>query len=220
MDERSHGNINDLLNRAASVRDPVKAQHAFHRARSLMQQCQVPGPYTGGYTREPACVPHSNIQMDAVHPPLAGDYCQPMLAPSRILVVEDIPAVEPQQTTPGERLEFSAGGGWIIGWRGSAIDYTTGAFRVDALTQASIGVRLTFNGEEEIITNGQSLDFVRYSDVFPATMNYAPMLRRVDVKDILITQCRNYQPAAPLGHTLNPTLAFQFWREKYPGANG
>jgi hypothetical protein len=143
-----------------------------------------------------------------------------MLAPSRILVVGDIPEVEPQQPSPGERLEFSAGGGWLIGWRGSAIDYTEGAFRVDELTAASLGVRLTFNGEEEIITNGQSMDFVRFSDVFPPTMNYAPILRRVDVKDILICQFFNFQPAAPAGHNLQPTLAFQFWRERYPGANG
>jgi len=216
--EQQYGQVSELLHEAASVRDATKAQHAFHRARALMA-----GPYTGGYTREPACIPHSNIPMDAVHPPLAGDYCQPMLAPSRILVVQDIPAVAPQQTTPGERLEFSSGGGWVIGWRGTVADLTVGAFRVDALTQWSIGVRASVNaGDEQLITNGETFDFVRYSDLFPvASFNYAPLLRRMDVKDTLFFNFRNFQPVAQDGgHTLYPTLSFQFWREKYPGANG
>lgn len=216
--EQQHAMVNELLHEAASVRDATKAQHLFHRARAMM-----PGPYTGGYTREPACVPHSNIPMSAVHPPLAGDYLQPMLAPSRILVVQDIPGVEPQQTTPGERLEFSSGGGWLIGWRGTVADWTLGAFRVDALTQHSIGVRVSVNaGDEQLITNGETFDFVRFSDLFPiAAMNQAPILRRMDIKDTLNFNFRNFQPVAQEGgHILYPTLSFQFWRERYPGSNG
>lgn len=216
--QRRYNNVSELLHEAASVPNAQKAQHSFHRARAM-----IPGPYTGGHSREPACVPHSNIPMSAVHPPLAGDYNQPMLAPSRILVVQDIPSVDPQDTSPGEKLEFSSGGGWLIGWRGTVADWTQGAFRVDALTQHSIGVQCSVNaGDEQLITNGESFDFVRYSDIFPiAAMNYAPILRRIDVKDSLFFNFRNFQPlAAAGGHALTPTLAFQFWREKYPGMNG
>ena len=36
------------------------------------------------------------------------------MAPSRILVVPDIQNAGPGATTPGARLEFSAGGGWLL----------------------------------------------------------------------------------------------------------
>jgi hypothetical protein len=220
MDDRRrrYENVSELLHEAASVPNAQKAQGAFHRARAM-----IPGPYTGGVTREPACVPHSNIPMSAVHPPLAGDYCQPMLAPSRILVVQNIPSIDPQDTSPGEKLEFSSGGGWLIGWRGSVADWTQGAFRVDALTQHSVGLTASVNaGDEQLITNGESFDFVRFEDIFPlGAMMYAPLLRRIDVKDSLFFHFRNFQPlAAQGGHALTPSLAFQFWREKYPGMNG
>jgi hypothetical protein len=212
MDSRQrHQAINTLLARAAQEQSAPAAQAAYRGARQLIDQ-----RYTGGATREPFCPPHNQIQMDQVHPPLAGDYCQPMLAPSRILVVPDIPAVGPQQATPGERLEFSAGGGWLIGWRGTAIDYTPAAFRSDQLTQASIGVRMFINDGEELITNGLGTDFARFSDLFPPAGQYAPILRRVDVKDILNLQFYNFQPLAT-GADLQVSVAFQFWREKYPG---
>jgi len=212
MDRRTHDQVSELLDRAA--RDPYghEAQRALRHAQRLMDP-----RYTGGASREPFCPPHSQIQIDQVHPPLAGDYNQPMLAPSRILVVPNIPTVDPQEVSPGERLEFSAGGGWLIGWRGTAIDFTEGAYRVDMLTQATCQVRMWINDGEELITNGLGFDFVSFADVFPPTMNYAPILRRVDVKDILNFQFRNIQPEGDASAALQPTMAFLFWREKYPG---
>lgn len=213
MDDRErHARINALLSRASGTPGAAEAQGALRQARHEIDRWQ----YTGGSSREPYCPPHSQIQLDQVHPPLAGDYCQPILAPSRILVVPDIPTVAPQAVSPGERLEFSAGGGWLIGWRGSSIDFTAGAFRVDALTMATLQVRMWINDGEELVTNGRGTDFVSFLDVFPPTGHYGPILRRVDVKDILNFQFRNIQPVAG-GATLRPTLAFMFWREKYPG---
>lgn len=211
MDPRQqHQAINKLLAQAVQDPDAMRAQGSLREARSLMT-----GRYTGGGTSEPHCPPHNQIQMDQVHPPLAGDYMQPVLAPSRILVVPEIPEVAPQAVSPGERLEFSAGGGWLIGWRGTSIDFTPGAFRSDQLTQATMQVRMFLNDGEELITNGIGFDFVSFSDLFPPSSNYAPILRRVDVKDALNLQFRNIQPLQ--ASTLQPTLAFQFWREKYPG---
>lgn len=213
MDARQrHAHISALLDQAA--RDPrgIQAQSALRQAHAALDP-----RYTGGVMREPDCPPHNQIQMDQVHPPLAGDYLQPMLAPSRVLVVPDIPTVEPASVSAGERLEFSAGGGWLIGWRGTAIDFTPGGYRVDMLTQATCQVRMWINDGEELITNGMGFDFASFSDLFPPGMLYAPILRRVDVKDILNLQFRNIQPNIDGSADLQPTMAFLFWREKYPG---
>jgi hypothetical protein len=230
---------------AAASPDPTHAAQAYQRAQLLMrtagpvgitppqhalgppvpQQIGPPAPSphfpqpTGGASGVPCgCVGPNAYQIDQVHPPKScgPDYVQAMMPPSRILVVPDIPAVAPQAVSPGERLEFAAGGGWLIAWRGSAVDYTAGAFRMDELTLASIGVRMFLNDGEELITNGQGTDFAFMSDLFPSTQQWSPIMRRVDVKDILNLQFVNRQPVAG-GSILTPSLMFAFWREKYPG---
>lgn len=193
------------------VRAP-EAQLALRQARAIVANAQ----YTGGSSvAAPSTCPPAGYQLDQVHPPACGDYITPLMAPSRWLVVPNIPVVAPQATSPGVVLRFSAGGGWLIGWRGSSIDFTAGAFRADELTRATLQLQMRLNDGEELITNGQGLDFMSLSDVFPPGTVISPIMRRVDVKDILTVTWRNIQPAG--GAILTPTLAFSFWREKYPG---
>jgi hypothetical protein len=138
------------------------------------------------------------------------------MAPSRYLVVPAIPQVDPGDTTPGERLEFSAGGGWLIGWRGVAIDNTPGVEAAGRYEQANLGVSMFLNDGEELITNGVATDFARFGDLFGDAVQWSPLMRRVDVKDVLNLRFRNFQPVAT-GNTIQPSLLFSFWREKYPG---
>jgi hypothetical protein len=139
------------------------------------------------------------------------------MAPSRWLVVPGIPAVPPNSdTTAGIRLEFSAGGGWLIGWRGRVGNLAAaGVISADDSDQRSIGVRMFLNDGENLITNGIGADFAPFTDLFADAVQWSPIMRRVDVKDVLNFAFRNFQPAG--GDTLTPSLTFAFWREKYPG---
>lgn len=199
------------LLQAASSRDPVAAQAAFSEMNAFVAPRQ-PNGYGDAY---PATVPHSTIQADQIHPPLNGDYIEPMLAPSRLLVVPDSPDVDPGDTSNQVDLEFSAGGGWLIGWRGVAVDFTPGAGAAGRFEQASMGVRMFLNDGEELITNGRAADFAPFLTIFGESVSMTPILRRVDVKDTLHLLFRNFQPAG--GATLRPFVTFAFWREKYPG---
>jgi hypothetical protein len=217
MDENQAREIDQLMQIAASG-DPLQAPAAMHRARTMLAAACVPQRYTGGMTRAPGMVPHSTIQMDQVHPPMGLNTVHATMAPSRILVVPNIPLVGPSSVSPGERLEFSAGGGWLIGWRGTAFDTTVGAQSAGDEIQAQAGVRMFINDGEELITNGLGADFARFSDLFPPAALWSPIMRRMDVKDILNLQFQNF--AAATGEdtpSYTFSMAFLFWREKYPG---
>jgi len=186
------------------------AQAGLARARAIQQQ-----RYTGGASSSAIRPNHGDaVQLDQVHPPAAGDYIEPLMAPSRYLVLPEAPIVAPAALSNQIRLEFSAGGGWLIGWRGSVVDTTPGAGAAGAFEQASMGVRMFLNDGEELITNGTGADFAAFSTIF--TINSStPIMRRVDVKDILNCQFQNFQQ--PGGSNLQPRVTFAFWREKYPG---
>ena len=220
MDQRTHAQVTALLRVAESATDAGRAQAAFRRAQRLLNDCdQGTGGnpyYSGGASREPFDVGHSVIQTDQIHPPNASDFVVPLMAPSRYLVLPNPPAVAPATTSPGVRLEFSAGGGWLIGWRGSAADNTPGVEAAGPYEQASMAIRMFINDGEELITNGFGADFVTMADVFPDSAQWAPIMRRMDVKDVLNVIFQNFQPAAT-GNTLQPRLTFAFWRERYPG---
>lgn len=216
----SHERYHQLIDQARQDPNPFRAQAAKREAARIaysMQQVQDPGrpQYTGGGSRN-ELVPHSNIQLDQVHPPDPRDFIQPLMAPSRYLVVGNIPVVAPQVPSAGVRLEFSAGGGWLIGWRGQAVDFTAGAFAAGQLEQASIGVSMFLNDGEELISNGNAVDFAPFSTLFGDAVQWSPIMRRVDVKDILTLNFTNFQPVVG-GNNLQPQITFAFWREKYPG---
>lgn len=172
--------------------------------------------HTGGASRHALDVGHSVINTDQIHPPNPSDFIIPLIAPSRYLTVPNIEPVAPESISAGSRLEFSAGGGWLIGWRGIARDDTAGVEAAGPYEQATLGVRMFINDGEELITNGLAADFVTFAELFPESSQWAPILRRVDVKDILNVFFQNFQPALT-GNDLTPRLTFAFWREKYPG---
>jgi hypothetical protein len=219
MDQNTQAQIAQLL-AIAQGGHPLQAPAALQRAQQLMTAPPPPPSqqYSGGYSREPFPVGHSVIQVDQVHPPLGLNTVQASMAPSRILVVPDIQNAGPLSTTPGARLEFSSGGGWLIGWRGTAVDLTPGAQAAGLLQQAQAGVQMTINDGENLITNGVGVDFSRFSDLFPSSSQWSPIMRRVDVKDTLNLTFRNFNADAGQGTPIYAfSLSFFFWREKYPG---
>lgn len=221
MDHRTQSRIAQLLHTARTSPDAHISQRCLRQARALSQSSHFQSTgggdhYTGGASRPGPVVPHSVINSDQIHPPNEADFIQPLMAPSRYLVVPAIPAVAPGTTSPGERLEFSAGGGWLIGWRATATDFTAGVEAAGPFEQASMGVRIFLNDGEELITNGTAADFARFSELFGDAVQWSPIMRRVDVKDVMNLQFQNFQPAAT-GNTLQPSVTFAFWREKYPG---
>ena len=220
MDQATANRCSQLLQCARTPgMNPAIVQSALREARALIDadaHQMYPAPSGGGSLVQG--VPHSTIQLDQVHPPAAGDYIQPLMAPSRFLVVPDLPDIPPDTTVTGFVLDFSAGGGWLIGWQGIVADFTTvGAFAAGELEQASMGVKAFLNDGEELITNGVSADFVPFANVFRSDTNYSPIMRRVDSTDRMFFEFRNFQPAVQGAQTLRPAIVFAFWREKYPG---
>ncbi len=209
MNAATHAAITQALAEATSP-DGRLSQAGLRKARALVQQAR----YSGGASRGP--LPANNaVQLDQVHPPAGGDYIEPMMAPSRYLVLPETPIVAPAATSPQIRLEFSAGGGWLIGWRAVAVDVTPGAGAAGNLEQATMGVRMFLNDGEELITNGTGADFASLLTIFGPAVNVTPIMRRVDVKDNLFVLWRNNQQ--PGGSDLQAFCTFSFWREKYPG---
>jgi len=210
MDRNHYERITQIL-RQTDQHDPRMVAHAFRELRALGTHARNNG-YADSY---PATVPHTTIQADQIHPPLDGDYIEPMLAPSRLLVLPDTPDVDAGDTSNQVDLEFSAGGGWLIGWRGIAVDFTPGAGAAGRFESAAMAVRMFLNDGEELITNGRAADFAPFLTIFGESVSMTPILRRVDVKDTLHCLFRNLQPAG--GSTLRPFVTFAYWREKYPG---
>ena len=195
---------------AANGVDGHAAQSGLRQARALQM--------TGGASREPYPIPTDRaVQLDQVHPPASADFIEPMMAPSRLMVLPQTPVVAPAATTAPIRLEFSAGGGWLIGWRCIAVDVTPGAQASGRLEQATGAVRMFINDGEELITNGTGADFASLLTVFGPNTNSTPIMRRMDVKDNLFLLFRNNQTAG--GSSLQFFTTFYFWRERYPGTS-
>jgi hypothetical protein len=195
MDPTTYTQVTQLLEDAAGESNPWKAQKSLQEIRQLF--------YRSG---APAVDP-----MDRDRPPAVGDYIQPLLAPSRYLVVPAVPVVPASGTSPGERLEFTSGGGILIGFRGTVVDFTVGVFAAGRLEQASIGVQMTVNGDVNLITNGVAEDFALFSDLFGDAVQWSPILRKMEVNDIINFLFRNNQPLVG-GNPLQPSLTFAFWR--------
>lgn len=191
-----------LATRAGSSVQQQKAS-----ARRLLDQLNA--------TPQPSAPPYSPIQADQIHPPSDVSAVQSMMAPSRWLVLPEAPIVPAGTESAGIRLEFSAGGGWLIGMRGISVDEgppgNAGQFE-----QAQLGMRLTLNDGENLITNGVAADFASFSTLFADAVHWSPILRRVDVKDVMIARFRNFNPPAS-GINLTPRVTFAFWRDRYPG---
>jgi len=135
-------------------------------------------------------------------------YSEHQIAPNLIMVVPAIPVVAPQVPSAIVNLTFQSGPGLIVGWRGTAIDVTPGALAAGPLEQATCTVRMSLNGDSELIRNGLGVDFVPFSNVFANAEAFSPLAREVCADDILQIQFNNTQPIG--GSNLQPTLAFAF----------
>ena len=97
---------------AARAGSSVKQQQAAaRRVLDLLNATPLPAPPN-----------YSPIQADQIHPPADVNAVQSMMAPSRWLVLPESPEVPAGTESASVRLEFSAGGGWLIGFRAVAVD--------------------------------------------------------------------------------------------------
>jgi len=203
MPHRDQRRIEQALAQRAGA-DPHQERKLARRVLEMLNASPQPVP-----------PPTSPIQASQVHPPSSADMVVPLMAPSRWLVLPESPVVPAGTDSAGIRLEFSAGGGWLIGWRGVAVD--TGPPGVaDVFTQAQLGVQITLNDGENLITNGVAADFCSMASLFAPAQQVSPIMRRVDVKDVLIARFRNFNAPAT-GISITPRLCFFFWRQRYPG---
>lgn len=154
------------------------------------------------------------------HPPSYAQTIQPMMAPTLYLTVANIPSLIPGQESPGERLDFSLGDGILIGMRGTVLSQDLGGEVVNYTCNAGkcqdalIGLKLTINGQEQLIVDGESESWAWYSDLFTPSVQWTPIQRRVVSSDIL--QCRFLSRAIVGGPTLTPSLMFAYRRLPMP----
>ncbi len=145
------------------------------------------------------------------HVPDFGPYLQPWKPSSRILIVGNIPLVLPGVITAPVQLRFDGPGpGVVSGLRGTAIDFTVGAFAAGQFEAATMGVEMQINDNEVLTTNGQNFDFARFSDLFvPGATTWFPFERRVRSTDIMNFRFQNFQPVVG-GVGIQPTFALSF----------
>lgn len=192
--------IRELMQVAGDHPNAARRMSAFRQAEAIARKaCENP------------------YQASASHPPSDCDFLQPLLAPDHFLVVPDIDAVDPATTSTGFKLEFKGFGDgcWIIGWRGVAMDLTVGAMAADALQQATMKVAVSYNGQENIVTDGDAPNFASFATLFPIGVQWCPIMRRVRATDSLIFEFQNIQPAD--GHALLPEVTLAVRDMKYPG---
>jgi hypothetical protein len=155
------------------------------------------------------------------HPPSYAQTIQPLMAPTLYLTVANIPSLEPGQESPGERLDFSLGDGILIGMRGTVLvqsydeqgdpQYTCSAGKCQ---DATVGLKLTINGQEQLIVDGESESWAWYSDLFTPSVQWTPIQRHVLSSDIL--QCRFLSRVVEGGPTVQPSLMFAYRRLPMP----
>jgi len=191
----------DLLSRSQQTTDPWEMQRLARDAYAIIGDERKAGGLS-------APAHHSVVQ----HPPVTGSFVEPDLAPDRVLVVENTPTVNANTTSNPVRLEFASGAGFIIGIRGSAVDFTVGAGGAGPLEQASLGMQMRLNAGEELITNGVAADFATFASLFGHDgQEWFPLRRYVTAKDVARFTFRNFQLAG--GSNLRPFLAIKFLQD-------
>jgi hypothetical protein len=128
------------------------------------------------------------------------------------MVVPGIPVLAAGAVSPGERLDFGGGGGWLIGWRGRAFD--TVANTATDFEMAVTEFTAFFNSGEQLLTNGQGVAFGSFANMFADSVQWSPLLRYVRPTDVLNFNFRNVSAAA----TVQPSLMLAFVRDgDFPG---
>jgi hypothetical protein len=187
--------------KAARIKAPPEA---------AIQSTPVPAP-----TQYPPVLDARN------HPPSYAQTIQPLMAPTLYLTVSDIPLLNPGEESPGERLDFSLGDGILIGMRGTAWspsfqsldNIPNGTSKtIDAIT----GVKLTINGQEQLIVDGESESWAWFSDLFGGdAVQWTPIQRHVLSSDILQVRFLNRWPEGE-GPQVQPSLMFAYRRLPMP----
>jgi hypothetical protein len=202
--------IRELVRASYTHRDPRVRREAIERASRLLDVvCEQPEarfPRTN--------VPGNVTPVGPLHPPMPGYYLQCQIPPDKILTVPDVPLVQPGTISEIARLNLSAQAGCkrgiLIGVHGTVRDDTAGVEDAGAYEYASMGVEISFNGDENIITDGEAISFAPYSDMFsPGDRLAFPIYRPVSDNDRLVFRWQNFQPAAT-GNALQPSLTFLF----------
>ena len=157
---------------------------------------------------------------DLEHSPALVPTVQPTLAPSRWIELTGIPLLHPQDEWDSGRIQFQFSPGFLIGWRGEVLRLTYdqggnfNGYTASGVELRLLGVKLSFNGGEPLITDGQNETWGWYSDLFGWAGMEAPMLRRVEQSDTLNVSFYNSSPAALTKWDLLPSLRFAFLADR------
>jgi hypothetical protein len=191
--------------------DPLRYQATGTRLQTR-ERIPIPMQYPMGVA--PSQVPPV---IDARnHPPSFAQMIQPQMAPNLWLTVPGIPSLAPGQESPGERLEFDIGDGLLILMRGTALAQYDDPYevRADKAIDALIGVKITINGQEQLIVDGQAESWAWFSDLFTPDIPGAPLARHVLTSDTLTVRFLNR--ANGDGPTIQPSLQFSYRRLPMP----
>lgn len=152
------------------------------------------------------------------HPPALVPVVQPMLPPSRWIVLTGIPALVPQGEWTSGRIQFQFSPGFLIGMRGSVVRDVLDK-QGAVIDWAAIGadlyaaeMELQFNGGEPLITSGDAEAWLKFSDVFGFDSFPAPMLRRLEQSDTLNVRLRNSYPLTL--PTIHISLSFRYLADR------
>lgn len=108
------------------------------------------------------------------------------------------------------QVDFSGNGpGFLIGHRGTAV--RRDLFGSDEVVEAAAvaGVRMFFNGGENLMTDGESAQFVPFSDIYASSESFAPLLRFVRNTDKLTVRFINFAPSTS-SIEIVPSVTFAF----------
>ena len=191
-----------LLNEADRSQNPVARQRLRDEALLCMSRARDVALGTE---------PTHTVECDPTHPPIMGQFVEPQMAPNMYLVLANTPVVAPQATSAPVRLEFSSGSGWLVGWRGVAVDLDPAAGAAGFFEQATMAVEAILNDTQHIITNGLAADFAPFYTLFAQASHFTPLDRYVSTKDVANFRFRNLQAVG--GNDLQPFLTFAFLRD-------
>lgn len=147
--------------------------------------------------------------MGESHPALARALPDVQVVPTRYIrtPLRTVLAGEAEAQT---QVDFSGNGpGFLIGHRGTAV--RNDLFGSDEVTEspAAAGVRMFFNGGENLMTDGESAQFVPFSDLYPSAESFAPLLRFVRNTDKLTVRFVNFAPSTSAIEII-PSVTFAF----------
>lgn len=180
MNENTRRKIVDQLDRGA--RSPIAAANAMTTIRELVNA--PPAPPRGA-------TPKDRPTMDPRMPPA---YEVTIPAPDRYLVVPVEPTIA--ASTQGAPIPVTMTGldGILVDWKVVAID-PTGTV-ADAAQYGA--VRVSFNGQQNVIYNGEAESFANLATLFSTTGIRAPFWYPIDGRDVMTVTYRNDNSATAL----------------------